>query len=102
MPYSDVSTYHILWSDVVLIESGALGQSLEPLNEARVEKPWVRKTAANAPVKAAPAKKVATTAKSKSAKAGAAKKTVKKASAKKAAKPAAKKAAKPAAKKKGK
>ena len=25
MPYSDVSTYHILWSDVVLIEAGALG-----------------------------------------------------------------------------
>jgi large subunit ribosomal protein L4 len=25
MPYSDVSTYHILWSDVVVIESGALG-----------------------------------------------------------------------------
>jgi large subunit ribosomal protein L4 len=29
MPYGDVSTYHILWSDVVLIESGALGASLE-------------------------------------------------------------------------
>jgi large subunit ribosomal protein L4 len=25
MPYSDASTYHILWSDVVVIESGALG-----------------------------------------------------------------------------
>ena len=24
MPYSDVSTYHILWSDVVLVESSAL------------------------------------------------------------------------------
>ena len=24
MPYSDVSTYHILWSDVVVIESSAL------------------------------------------------------------------------------
>src|SRR3954447_4575871 len=30
MPYSDVSTYHILWSDVVLIESAALGAPLEP------------------------------------------------------------------------
>ena len=29
MPYSDVSTYHILWSDVVLIESAALGAPLE-------------------------------------------------------------------------
>ena len=25
MPYSDVSTYHILWSDVVLIEASAIG-----------------------------------------------------------------------------
>jgi large subunit ribosomal protein L4 len=25
MPYSDASTYHILWSDVVLVESNALG-----------------------------------------------------------------------------
>ena len=30
MPYADVSTYHILWSDVVLIESAALGEKLEP------------------------------------------------------------------------
>ena len=30
MPYSDVSTYHILWSDVVLIESAALGAALQP------------------------------------------------------------------------
>src|SRR3982750_2034734 len=30
MPYSDVSTYHILWSDIVLIESGALGQGMDP------------------------------------------------------------------------
>jgi large subunit ribosomal protein L4 len=30
MPYSDVSTYHILWSDIVLIESAALGAPLEP------------------------------------------------------------------------
>jgi large subunit ribosomal protein L4 len=34
MPYGDVSTYHILWSDVVLIESGAIGESLSPLAEA--------------------------------------------------------------------
>lgn len=27
LPYSDVSTYHILWSDVVVIESSALAQS---------------------------------------------------------------------------
>jgi large subunit ribosomal protein L4 len=27
MPYSDASTYHILWSDVVVIESSALTQT---------------------------------------------------------------------------
>jgi large subunit ribosomal protein L4 len=91
MPYSDVSTYHILWSDVVLIESSAIGQTLEPLNEARVEKPSARKNAAKA---AAPAKKAA------AKKAPAKKAAAKKAPAKKAT--AAKKAAKPAAKKKGK
>ena len=31
MPYADSSTYHILWSDVVLVEAGALGATLEPL-----------------------------------------------------------------------
>jgi large subunit ribosomal protein L4 len=34
MPYGDVSTYHILWSDVVVIESGALGNALEPTGDA--------------------------------------------------------------------
>mgnify|MGYP006189796071 CR=1 FL=1 len=33
MPYSDVSTYHILWSDYVLIEGSALGQELDPIEE---------------------------------------------------------------------
>src|SRR5687767_12000329 len=37
MPYRDVSTYHILWSDVVVIESGALGNELEPTEEAQGE-----------------------------------------------------------------
>jgi large subunit ribosomal protein L4 len=31
MPYADVSTYHVLWSDVVLVESAALGQAMEPV-----------------------------------------------------------------------
>jgi len=112
MPYSDVSTYHILWSDVVLIESGALGNAMEPLAEARVERPRrttntpampapaVKKSAAKkTPAKTAakPAAKKAAPAKSKSAKAGSAKKATAKKSA--AKKPAAKKAA---AKKKGK
>lgn len=33
MPYADVSTYHLLWSDVVLIESGAIGETLTPIAE---------------------------------------------------------------------
>jgi large subunit ribosomal protein L4 len=33
LPYSDVSTYHVLWSDVVLIEASAIGQALEPVAE---------------------------------------------------------------------
>jgi large subunit ribosomal protein L4 len=34
MPYGDVSTYHILWSDVVVIEGSALGNGLEPTERA--------------------------------------------------------------------
>ncbi|MDQ6926798.1 MAG: 50S ribosomal protein L4 [Candidatus Eremiobacteraeota bacterium] len=34
MPYSDVSTYHILWSDAVVIEAPAIGQTLEPVAES--------------------------------------------------------------------
>jgi large subunit ribosomal protein L4 len=33
MPYADVSTYHIIWSDVVLVESNALGYKLEAVAE---------------------------------------------------------------------
>src|ERR1019366_3720036 len=33
MPFSDVSTYNILWSDVVLVESGALGEAMAPMKE---------------------------------------------------------------------
>jgi large subunit ribosomal protein L4 len=85
MPYSDVSTYHILWSDLVLIESGALGSAMEPMAEERVERkaPAGRVAAAKS---AAPAKKTA------------AKKTPAKKAAKKAAKKTAKKATPSAAK----
>jgi large subunit ribosomal protein L4 len=37
MPYADVSTYHLLWSDVVLVESNALGYSLDAVEEKREE-----------------------------------------------------------------
>ena len=95
MPYSDVSTYHILWSDVVLIESSALGATLEPAegeqgDEARGARgaKSVRKAASKAG-----AKKAATRG------AGAAKKAAKRPAAKKSA---AKKAASKSTKKKGK
>ena len=100
MPYGDSSTYHILWSDVVLVEAGALGTTLEPLaneqpapvtKKARPEADVARsarkvakraaKTEAKSVSKAAPAKKV------KDAESAAATKTAKKA-------PAAKKSTK--------
>ena len=98
MPYSDVSTYHILWSDTVVIEGGAIGHQLEPVAESEPEsKPRPRpkarkKTAEKAEKKAAPAKKKAvkksatagrTSAKKSAARKSAARKTAKKAAAKK-------------------
>jgi hypothetical protein len=114
MPYSDVSTYHLLWSDVVLIEGSAIGHTLSPIKEepialpprrgtpastaavsgrtAAAKNPTARKSAAKAPVaKKSAAKKAA----KKAAKADSVKAPAKKAAAKKAAgtKRAAKKAA---------
>ncbi len=50
LPYSDVSTYHILWSDVVMIEATAIGHTLDPIAEREpAEKPTrARKTARTA------------------------------------------------------
>ncbi|MFN2603675.1 MAG: 50S ribosomal protein L4 [Gemmatimonadaceae bacterium] len=92
--YSDVSTYNILWSEVVVIESSALGQGLEVAGEEESEEVSAEaKKSAKASKK--PARKAATkTAGRKSA----AKKTV----AKKSAPKSAKKTAKRATKKKGK
>ncbi|HEY6829280.1 MAG TPA: 50S ribosomal protein L4 [Gemmatimonadaceae bacterium] len=95
MPYSDVSTYHILWSDFVLIESSALGNALAPIAE---REPVAEKPKRNAPTPA----KGAPVAKKAAPKKTAAKKAAKKAPAKKAAKKAAKKPAAKSAKKKGK
>ncbi|MBM3907817.1 MAG: 50S ribosomal protein L4 [Gemmatimonadetes bacterium] len=103
MPYSDASTYDLLWSDVVLVEASAIGQTLAPVAEKAVEKVKVKKAAAP---KAPKAKKAAEAAKKATAKKAAAKAPAKKAPAKKApAKPAATKKApakKAAPKKKGK
>ena len=96
MPYSDSSTYHILWSDVVLVEAGAFGTTLDPIAEEAAA-PKRERAAAPAKVKTAakkvPAKKPAT----KATKAAAKKTpTAKKSTAKKttARKPAAKKSTK--------
>jgi large subunit ribosomal protein L4 len=100
MPYSDVSTYHILWSDVVMIEAGALGQTLAPIAESSEQDLGGRGTrrAANAPAKNAPAKKTAAKKSAAAKKAPAKKAPAKKAAAKKA--PAKKAPAKKAAAKK--
>ena len=98
MPYTDSSTYHILWSDVVLVEAGALGATLEPLAN---EKPLpVTKKARPAAEVAKAAKKVAKRAAKTEAKT-ASKTPAKNAKAAKSEKPVAKKAAakKPVAKK---
>lgn len=108
MPYSDVSTYHILWSDVVLIEAGALGQTLDPIAEERVAERPARatKNAAKKAPKAAAAPTAKKAAKKAVKKVSAAKKTSKPAKAEKKA--SAKKttpkksAAKKSTKKKGK
>ena len=92
MPYSDVSTYHILWSDVVLVESNALGYQLEGVDE----KP--RAVGSKSEGKSQRAAKAEAKAEAKAAKKSAAKKTAAKAEAK-AAKPKAKTAKKSAAKK---
>ena len=101
MPFVDSSTYHILWSDVVLVEAGAIGQTLDPVQEtaeplpprerpAPTERPAAKREAK--PAKAAakrPAKKVAKKAAKqaarKTAKSSAKKTTAKKSAAKKSA-----------------
>jgi large subunit ribosomal protein L4 len=84
MPYSDSSTYHILWSDVVLVEAGALGATLEPLANDKAA-PVAKKARSEADV-AKGARKVAKRASKTEAKAEpAAKAPAKKAAAKKTA-----------------
>jgi large subunit ribosomal protein L4 len=92
MPYSDVSTYHVLWSDVVLIESNALGYELDSVDE----KP--RAARPKSETKSRGAEKAEAKAERKAVKKSAAKKTTHKAAAK-SAKPKSKSAKKPAAKK---
>jgi large subunit ribosomal protein L4 len=104
MPYADASTYHVLWSDVVLIESPAIGQSLEPIAEAEpAERPKRTKPKSKAAKRAAKAAATEETADEAPArKRGAAKKGAAKSAAKKSAgrKSAAKKSTRKAAGKK--
>ena len=94
LPYSDASTYDLLWSDTVLVEASAIGQTLAPVAEKAVEKVKVKKSGTP---KTPKARKAAETSKKATAK----KAAVKKAPAKKAAAKTAKHApAKPAASKK--
>jgi large subunit ribosomal protein L4 len=97
MPYSDVSTYHVLWSDVVLIESNALGYTLETVEEkprtARPKSETKSRGAAKAEAKAergaerkSAARKTSHKAVAKSAKPKAKAKTAKKPAAKKSGK----------------
>jgi large subunit ribosomal protein L4 len=85
LPYRDAATYHILWSDLVLIESAALGTALTPLAEKEESLAPVPKRAKPAakPAKAAKAaaapRKAA--AKKSSAKSGTKKSTAKASSA---------------------
>ena len=108
LPYSDVSAYHILWSDIVVIEGSAIGQTLEPVADTEPT-PRAKAPKREAVAKAAPAKKKTAAKKAapkKAEKAPAKKKAAAKPAKKEAAKKPAKKAAakKPAAKpkKKGK
>jgi large subunit ribosomal protein L4 len=108
MPYADVSTYHILWSDVVLVESNALGYELASVEEKpRATRPKAEsKSRGAAKAEAKTEKKTARkTAASKTARKAAAKSARPKAAAKKTGGTAAKKSARraePDKKKKGK
>src|SRR5688572_509150 len=66
MPYSDVSTYHLLWSDVVLIEATAIGQTLAPVAE-KEGTPAKRVKKASAEGGEKPAKKAKAAPKAKTA-----------------------------------
>ncbi len=82
LPYSDVSTYHILWSDVVVIESSALGGELEASEDQTAPARTVKKPAAKAAKSADKAPRKA------AGKAPAARKSAEKSSGSKAAKAA--------------
>jgi large subunit ribosomal protein L4 len=98
MPYGDVSAYHLLWSDVVLVEGGAIGHDLEPVAETepgeRKRRPAKHARRAETRDEEAPAARKKKSAR-KVAKPAARKATAKKTARKAAAKPAARAKAAP-------
>ncbi|MGQ0647580.1 MAG: 50S ribosomal protein L4 [Gemmatimonadaceae bacterium] len=96
MPFSDASTYHILWSDTLLVEAPAIGHVLAPIAEKEPVAAAKKPAKAAKPEKPAKGEKVKPAAKKKpaakaAAKAPAAKNAVARTTAKK---PAAKKSTK--------
>lgn len=75
-PWADVTAYDVLWSDVVVVEQGALGTGAEVV-EAAAPAPKARKKAAPKTAKAKTAKAKATKAKATKAKAPARKRAAK-------------------------
>lgn len=71
LPFTDASVYHVLWSDVVLIEGAALGHTLAPIAEKEPALPKkakaATKPAAKAAAKSAPKAKPAAKAAAKKA-----------------------------------
>lgn len=59
LPFSDASTYDLLWSDVVLVEASAIGQTLAPVAEKAMEKVKVKKAPKSKPAAEAATKKAA-------------------------------------------
>jgi large subunit ribosomal protein L4 len=106
LPYSDVSTYHLLWSDVVIVESSAFGTALDAETAETAETTdgeegtaTAKKTTGRKAAKTAKAAKKAVN-KTSGRKSAAKKTTAKKKPAAKTAKKVARKAAKKAAGKK--
>ena len=102
MPFTDSSTYHILWSDVVLVEAGAIGQTLAPVQETAALLPARERPAPVARSAAKRTGKPVTNAEELTPRKGgrkAAKKAAKKAAAKKRPTASAKQASKTTAKK---
>jgi large subunit ribosomal protein L4 len=108
MPYTDVSAYHLLWSDVVLVEAGAIGQDLEPVaetepSERKRRRPRPAREVAAEEEKAPAAKKAGARKRAKpAARKAAAKKPARKAAAKTSARKKASPKKKGGDKKKGK